>query len=429
MDVIDLVHEWGTPLYVYDEGTIRARCQAYRDALTAYYPGPARVTYASKAYLCTAIAQLINEEGLGLDVVSGGELYVALEAGFPPQRIYFHGNNKTPDEIAYALDVGVGRIVVDNLHELQMLEQLASQHGAMAKIWLRLSPGIDVHTHAYRKTGLVDSKFGLTLVSGDFDRAIEHARRSAHLQLVGLHAHIGSQVFELEPFVRAVEMVLDMAIRMHDRGLPLSELSPGGGLGVPYVGTDPGLAIDPYVRRLGETVLRGCKHRNLPLPYLVLEPGRSIIAQAGIALYKVGARKEIPGVRTYVSIDGGFADNPRPALYQAAYTAVLANKADRPPVEMVAIAGKFCESGDILIQDVQLPTAEPGDILAVPVSGAYQLSMSGNYNQAPRPAVALVRQGQARLIVRRETYSDLVRRDLPLNNTTILRRDDPVPHD
>jgi diaminopimelate decarboxylase len=421
VDLVDLAHKWGTPLYLYDETTIRARCRAYCDALAASYPGPAQVAYACKSFLCMAIAQLIGEEGLGLDVVSGGELHIALKAGFPSDRIHFHGNNKTPDEIACALDAGVGRFVADNLHELKVLGDLASRRDRSAQIWLRLSPGIDVHTHDYRKTGLADSKFGLSLQTSDVDRAIEYVLDNSYLRLVGLHAHIGSQVFDTEPFVEAVEVLLDVLVQIRDRGLHLSELSPGGGLGVPYVDPDPTLTIDSYVHRLCAAVIQGCRSRGLPLPRLVLEPGRSITGPAGVALYTVGARKEIPGGRTYVSVDGGLADNPRPALYQADYTALLASKADEPLAERVSVVGKFCESGDVLIQSVQLPRTQPGDLLAVPVSGAYQLSMSSNYNQALRPAVFLVGNGQARLIVRRETYEDLMRRDLPLDNCHIRR--------
>jgi diaminopimelate decarboxylase len=388
--------------------------------LDTFYPNSASVAYASKAFLCVAIAQLLAREGLGLDIVSGGELYTALRAGFPPERIHFHGNNKTPAEIAYAIEAGVGRIVVDSPHELRTLEQLAARYDRTATIWFRISPGIDVHTHSYRKTGLVDSKFGLSLTTDDIARVTERVLSNPRLQLAGLHAHIGSQVFELEPLIQTIQTLLDVASRMHDCGLCVSELSPGGGLGVRYVDTDPAMSIKSYVQRLCEAVVRECAMRELPLPHLVLEPGRSIIASAGVALYTVGTRKEIPGIRTYISIDGGLADNPRPALYQAAYTAVLANKAGLPATEAVTVAGKFCESGDILIRDAQLPSVEAGDILAVPVSGAYQLSMSSNYNQTPRPAVALVHRGCARLIVRRETYGDLVRRDLPLGDGTII---------
>ena len=414
LDTVALAAEFGTPLYVYDEATLRTNCRTYRDALAAHYPAPAEAAYAAKAFLCTAMAQLAAEEELGLDVVSGGELHVALRAGFPAARIHLHGNNKSPAELAFALDTRVGRIVVDNLYELETLAQLAAERDVVAAIWLRLSPDVDAHTHAYRKTGLLDSKFGFSPATGDATRAVWQALSSPHLTLTGLHAHIGSQIFEDAPFVQTVEVLLDFATEMQSCGFELRELSPGGGLGVRYVESDAATPIERYVQAVSGAVVKGCRARGLPLPRLVLEPGRSIVGPAGVALYTVGARKEIPGVRTYVSVDGGMADNPRPALYGARYTAIVANKADLPPSETVTVAGKFCESGDVLIRDLPLPGTGPGDLLAVPVSGAYNLAMSSNYNQAPRPAAVLVCDGQARLILRRETYDDLTRRDQPL---------------
>lgn len=415
LDVIDLAREFGTPLYVYDAETISARCRAYRCALSSHYLAPAEVTYAAKAFLCVGVAQLIASEGLGLDVVSGGELYIARQAGFPTARIHLHGNNKSASEMAQALDAGVGRIVVDNAQELAELARIAATRDVVVPIWLRVSPDIDAHTHTYRKTGLLDSKFGLPLATGDAARAVQAALSSPYLTLRGLHAHIGSQILELEPFCRTVEALLDLTEEMAWHGFSLHEFSPGGGLGVPYVDADPGIEIETYVRSLSHAVVHGCQTRGLPLPRLVLEPGRSIIGPAGVALYTVGVRKEIPGVRTYVSVDGGMADNPRPALYGAQYTALVANKADQRPIETVAIAGKFCESGDILIHRVCLPYLNPGDILAIPVSGAYHLAMSSNYNQAHRPAAVLVRDGQARIILRRETDQDLARRNVALS--------------
>ena len=414
LDAVTLAAEFGTPLYVYDEKTIRARCRAYHDALATHYPAPAKAAYAAKAFLCAAMAQLATEEDLGLDVVSGGELHVALRAGFPAARTHFHGNNKSPAELAFALEAGVGRIVVDNFYELEALAHLAAGCGVVAAIWLRLSPGVDAHTHAYRKTGLLDSKFGFPLATGDAARAAQQALTSPHLALTGLHAHAGSQIFETAPFLQTVEALLDFAAETRRHGFELRELSPGGGLGVRYVESDPPATIESYVRAVSRAVVEGCKARGLSLPRLVLEPVRSIVGPAGVALYAVGARKEIPGLRTYLSVDGGMADNPRPALYGARYTAVLANKANLRPTETVTVAGKFCESGDVLIRDLPLPCAEPGDLLAVPVSGAYNLSMSSNYNMSPRPAAVLARDGQARLIIRRETYDDLTRRDIPL---------------
>lgn len=408
-----LAQEFGTPLYVFDETTLRDRCRRYKTALATYYPGPSQVTYAGKAYLCLALAKLLAEEQLGLDVVSGGELYLAQQAGFPLHRVHFHGNNKSSAELQMALDWGVGRIVVDNAHELGMLEHMAAERGQPVPIWLRLSPDIDLHTHAYNKTGLADSKFGFPLASGDAERAVQAALASPHLELVGLHTHLGSQAFEVEPFATAVEALLAFAEEMERKhGFQLQELSPGGGWGVPYNEDDPPAPIEDYVQAISRAVTKGCAQHGLPLPCLILEPGRSIIAPAGIALYTVGARKTIPGVRTYVSVDGGMADNIRPALYGVRYTALAATKAHLPAEEVVTIVGKFCESGDWLIRDIPLPKLEPGDLLAVPVAGAYHLPLSSNYNLALRPAVVWVKDGRARLVQRRETYEDLVARDV-----------------
>ena len=410
-----LAQEFGTPLYVFDEATLRARCREYRQALAQHYPGSAQVAYASKAYLNLALAQLFAQEDLSLDVVSGGELYVARQAGFPAERIHFHGNNKAPAELALALDESVGRIVVDNFHELDVLEQLAAERRVRVPVWLRLSPSIDVHTHSYRKTGLLDSKFGFPLETDAAERALARAVASPHLELVGLHAHIGSQIFDLEPFTTTVALLLDFAAAMRARhGFTLRELRPGGGWGAPHHEAAPPAPAARYVQAVSQAVIESCRRHGLALPTLVIEPGRSVIAPAGVALYRVGARKEIPGVRTYVSVDGGKADNIRPALYGARYTALVANRANLPPEEPVTIAGRFCESGDVLIRDIALPRLAAGDLLALPMVGAYCLPLASNYNLVLRPAVGLVRGGQANLIQRRETFHDLMARDLPL---------------
>jgi diaminopimelate decarboxylase len=410
-----LAEEFGTPLYVFDEETIRGRCHAYIRALEQYYPAAAELAYASKAYLNTALAQLFAQEGLSLDVVSGGELHVALHAGFPPDRIRFHGNNKSLLELAQGLEAGIGCFVLDNFLELETLECLAAEQGKRVLTWLRLSPGVDVHTHEYRKTGLLDSKFGFTIQTGQAEQALVRAINSSHLQLSGVHAHIGSQIFEAAPFVAAVDALLDFVASMRmGYGFDMREISPGGGWGVPYHPEDPAPALETYVSTVCQAVINGCQRHGLTLPRLVLEPGRSIIARAGVALYRVGARKEIPGVRTYLSVDGGMADNIRPALYGARYMALAATRADAPPEEEVTIAGRFCESGDVLVRDLRLPRMTAGDLLAVPGVGAYCLPLASNYNLATRPAVVMVRDGQASLIQRRETHSDLVARDLPL---------------
>lgn len=414
--VAALAEEFGTPLYLFDAGTLRNRCRAYRAALQEHYPGPAGVSYASKAGLNLSLARLFAGEGLGLDVVSGGELYVALRAGVPAGRIHFHGNNKSPAELAEALDAGVGRIVVDNFYELDLLESLlAERRGSRPgrqKIWLRLSPNIDAHTHEYRKTGLLDSKFGFAIATGDAERALRRALASPHLEPVGLHAHIGSQITETGPFAATVAQLLEFAAAMRaGHNFSLRELSPGGGWGVAGPDPDPPPQPAAYVAHVCRALVDACGRHGLDLPALILEPGRSIVAPAGVAVYRVGARKEIPGVRTYVSVDGGLADNIRPALYGARYAALAVGKSPGAPTETVTIAGKYCESGDVLIRDIDLPRLAPGDLLAVPMAGAYCLPMSSNYNLARRPAVVLVDGGQARLIQRRETYEDLVARD------------------
>ena len=410
--VTRLAVAYGTPLYVYDEVTLRERAREYRRELAALYPASSQVAYASKAYLCPALAALFAEEGLDLDVVSGGELHVALAGGFPAERIHFHGNNKSADELREALAAGVGRIVVDNFRELGLLDEVARGRGQSARIWLRLAPGVQADTHSHIQTGQEDTKFGFSIAHGQAEEAVARALAAPGLRLVGLHAHIGSQIYEPESLAEAAGRLVAFAAAMRERhGLALSELSPGGGWGVPMTEGDRPALVAPYLAALTAAVIAGCSERGLPLPHLVLEPGRSLVAQAGVAVYTVGARKEVPGVRTYVAVDGGMADNLRPALYGASYDALrLPHEAGRP-VETVTIAGKYCESGDVLIRDIPLPRLDPGDLLTVPMAGAYTLAMASNYNQARRPAALLVRDGEARLMQRRETYADLLGRD------------------
>jgi diaminopimelate decarboxylase len=413
---VDLAAQFGTPLYVYDVGTIHRQIEAYRQALAAY-PGPARLTYASKAFLCLALARLMTEAGVGLDVASAGEIFIARRGGADPTQMNMHGNNKTQFDLSQALQAGVGCIVVDNAAELDRLAKLAGERQQPVKIWLRITPDVAVETHhRYTVTGTADSKFGF---------AIEQAKTVAEglwgaktagpsfLELTGLHVHLGSHFHDVEPVAGAIERLLDLAVWLREKyGWQLKELCPGGGWGVPYHPDDPPMPIKPFVAGMVEAVTLSCRRRNLPLPELLLEPGRSLVGRAGVAIYTIGERKIIPGVRSYVSIDGGLADNPRPALYRAKYTALLANRAAAADVETVAIAGPFCESGDVLIEAVDLPVAMPGDILTIPVAGAYQLSMGSNYNAALRPAVVFIEGKEARLAQRRETFEDLVRRDV-----------------
>lgn len=405
---VELARRFGTPLYVYDELTIRTRCREYRAAIEAVYPD-ALVLYASKAFSNLAILQLVRQEGLGLDVVSGGELFMALQAGVPPEVIYFHGNNKTPDELRMALEAGVGRVVVDSFFELELLDRLATEYGQRQPILLRLSPGVEAHTHDFRKTGILDSKFGFPISTGQAEQAVARALESRALELLGYHCHIGSQIFELEPYVETADIAFRFASEMRQKhGVELREYSPGGGWGVAYTAEDDPWPISEIVSKVGHALQQASARYGLGSSRMVIEPGRSIVAQAGVALYTVGAIKRIPGVRTYVSVDGGMADNIRPAIYGARYEAIVANKADAPRTERVTIAGKYCESGDILIKDIDLPPLEAGDILCLPTSGAYNLAMASNYNQSLKPAVVLVRDGEARLIRRRQTFEDLL---------------------
>ncbi len=432
-----LAREYGTPLYVLDEATFRNSCGSYRAALARHYPGTSSVHYASKALLNTAVAQLVAAEGLGLDVVSGGELFVALHAGFPAQQIHLHGNAKPRAELQQALAAGVGKIMVDSLDELELLAQLTSGRAAPQAMMLRLAPGIAADTHAHIQTGHAASKFGLPLEA--LDSAAQRIAAAPGLRLMGLHAHIGSQIFDYRSIEQTVGVLLDAAVQLRDRhGLVVSNISPGGGLGTSYTVDQPPPDIDAYVAAIARTVVEGCAARDLPLPELVIEPGRSIVARAGVALYEIVATKHIPSplsvisgqlslvneqpttddgqwASRYLHIDGGMADNIRPSLYGARYTALLANRANAPADQHVHVAGRYCESSDVLLHDIMLPRARPGDLLAVAVAGAYTLSMASNYNLVPRPALLLVGGQRARLIQRRETYADLMARDLPLD--------------
>ena len=410
-DVVDLAAEYGTPLYIFDEQTLRERCQTYLREFQGRYPNT-RVIYASKAFTNLALTRLLVEEGLGMDVSSGGEMAAARAGGMPSDRVYFHGNNKSRKEMEEGLAWGVGRVVADNFHELGLLNDVARKAGRTQDILLRVSPNVDPHTHAYISTGTLDSKFGFPIGTGQAQEAIRQALSCSHLRLVGLHCHIGSQVFETQPYQAAIRATLEFAAKMREEGLELREFSPGGGFGIPYTRNEQPPSTAQYADAITSSFRQGCQELGFGEPVLVIEPGRSIVGPAGVAVYAVGARKAIPGIRTYVSVDGGMGDNIRPALYQASYEAVVANRMRQPSAERVTIAGKFCESGDILVKDVDLPITEPGDLLALPAAGAYCVPMSSNYNMAPRPAIVMVRDGVARLIRRRETYQDLMASDV-----------------
>jgi diaminopimelate decarboxylase len=410
----DLAARFGTPLHVIDEARMRANCRAYADAMRRWAPGPWRVIYASKALCTIATCQVAYEEGLGIDVVSAGDIYTALQAKVPAEVLVFHGSNKTPDEIAYGLEVGVGRFVVDNEYELALLDRLAGERGRRADVLLRVTPGIEPHTHKAIQTGGVDSKFGFGLLGDSAERAVQTALAAPGLRLRGLHCHIGSQILEIEPFLLAARAVVAFAAEMRGAGLVLEELNLGGGLGIRYTVDHEPPAPGAYVRALMEQVGDLLARHSLAVPTVCVEPGRTIVGDAGVTLYTVGAIKAIPGVRTYVSVDGGMYENPRPALYDARYTAVLATAAAAPPTQRVAVAGRCCESGDVLIWDADLPEVREGDLLAVFATGAYTYAMASNYNRYPRPALVLARDGAAQIAVERETSADLVRYDRPL---------------
>ncbi|MCE5253701.1 MAG: diaminopimelate decarboxylase, partial [Actinomycetia bacterium] len=406
-DVVDLVNEFGTPLFIYDEKTIRDQCRRYVAAFREHTPD-FEVIYASKAFSSVAIIQLVMEEGLSIDVSSGGEYHVAKAAGFPAERIFFHGNNKTREELEYALAGGVGSVVVDSFQELALLEGLMASRGRVQRILLRITPGVEAHTHSYIETGQVDSKFGFGLGDGVALEAIRKALDSPHLDLVGLHAHIGSQIFQLDGYRKAIEILVRLIAQAHAGfGFNCRQLNVGGGLGIRYTHEDVPSSIGEYATVKVEGVREEMAAAGLPMPRVFIEPGRSIVGKAGITAYRVGTIKEIPGVRTYVSVDGGMSDNIRPMLYDAHYECMLANKADVPAGTVVTVAGKHCESGDVLIRDALIARPEPGDVLVMPATGAYCYAMASNYNGSLRPAVVLVDEGRARVIIEREQYADL----------------------
>jgi diaminopimelate decarboxylase len=405
-----MAHTFGTPLYVYDESELRARCREYAAAF-----GDGAVAYAAKAFLCVAMARLVADEGLHLDVATGGEAHVAHRADFPAERMVFHGNNKSELELRFALELGVGRVVVDGLHELDRIEALVAAGLPRPRVLVRVTPGVEAHTHEYIATGADDSKFGFTVSNGSARDAAVRVAKSDAMDLVGLQCHIGSQILVLESYARAAAVVAELAVEVVGAtGNPIEEVNLGGGLGVPYTADDlDAPSISAFAALVRRSYADACAAAGLdPAPRLAVEAGRSIAGPAGLTLYSVGSVKEIPGVRTYVAVDGGMSDNPRPVMYGARYEAFLPARAAAPRPSVVTVAGKHCEQGDILVKDARLPAhLAIGDVLATPVTGAYGYSMASNYNLVPRPAVVFVREGNARLVVRRETLEDLVSRD------------------
>ena len=414
-DTLELAKEFGTPLYVMDEATIRNTCKSYVNSIKTHYDGKGLPMYASKALSCKALVQLADSENMGLDVVSGGEIYTAMKANFPPEKIQFHGNNKTEAELRMALDYNIGKIIVDNLYELELLNKIAVEKNKVVKISMRIKPGIDAHTHNFIMTGQIDSKFGFALETGEAMAAVKESLKLGNVDLTELHCHIGSQIFDIDPFVKAAEVMMDFIGQIkRETGHLVTELNLGGGYGIKYTENDNPVPYDNYMAAVSKAVKAKAAENDIPVPFIYMEPGRSVVGEAGITLYTVGGRKEIPNVRTYVSVDGGMTDNIRYALYESEYTVVNAGKADQKPNEKVTVAGKCCESGDLIQKDTPVADVQVGDTLAVLSTGAYNYSMASNYNRNPRPAIVMVKDGKARLIVKRESYDDLVANDLDL---------------
>lgn len=421
VDTLQLAETYGTALYVYDVALIREKARAFNHAFENQNVNY-QVAYASKAFSCIAMVQLAEEEGLSLDVVSGGELYTALQAGFPVERIHFHGNNKSEAEIKMALNAGIGCFVVDNFFELSLLEQLASEKGVTANVLLRITPGIEAHTHDYILTGQEDSKFGFDLQSGQVEQAIQTTLGMACINLLGLHCHIGSQIFETTGFVMAVNKIYSYLHTWYeDFGYQPQVLNLGGGFGIRYSDEDQPISPSEYIDAMTNAVRTQVTDSNMSMPEIWIEPGRSLVGEAGSTLYTVGSHKKVPELRNYLAVDGGMNDNLRPALYQAKYEAAIVNRMKEPRDRVYSIAGKCCESGDMLIWDCKLQRAIAGDVMVVFSTGAYGYSMSNNYNRLPRPAVVFVEEGEASLVVERESYEDIIKHDRPLHSMVISK--------
>ena len=413
MDTVELAKKYGTPLYLIDENALRERCRTYKRAAKECFGEDVLPLYASKALCFTQIYRIAAEEGMGIDCVSGGELYTAKKADFPAEKIYFHGNNKTDKDIKDAMDMGVGTFVIDNREELFAVSEEALSRGISQRILLRITPGIDPHTHKAIVTGNVDSKFGSAIATGQAMDIVKEAIAAKGVVLAGLHCHIGSQIFDVEPFADAAEIMIKfIADIKNECGYEIKELNLGGGLGVKYTEYDRDVDYAAAVADIAKVVKDLCAENGITLPRIILEPGRSLVAAAGATLYTVGSVKEIPGFRSYVSVDGGMPDNPRYALYQSQYTALIANKATLPRDYRATVAGRCCESGDLLGEDMEIQKPKRGDILAVLVTGAYNYSMASNYNRIPRPPVVMIKDGEDRIAVKRETYEDIVRNDV-----------------
>ena len=412
-DVTELAAQYGTPLLLMDEQRIRQRCRTYLNAMKESFPAGSHPLYASKALSCKALYRIMAEEGMGVDVASPGELYTALKAGFPMDQVYFHGNNKTDADIRLGVENHIGCFICDNADELSAIDAEAAREGVVQKILLRLTPGIDPHTHEKINTGRIDSKFGAAIETGQAEALVRLALSCQHVELMGFHCHIGSQIFDHDPFCDAATLMVRFLADMQQKfGYQTRVLNLGGGMAVPYVAEDPAIDYAKNIRHIGVLVSEACRDAGIDEPMILMEPGRSIVADAGLTLYTVGSIKKIPGFRNYVSVDGGMTDNPRYALYQSQYTILPADHMDKPADFHCTVAGRCCESGDLIQEDVDLPEPRRGDLLAVLTTGAYNFSMASNYNRIPRPALVLLGETGPRLAVRRETFDDLIQNDL-----------------
>ena len=412
-DTVSLAKEWGTPLYVFDEETIRNTLKSYKNSIDRFYDGKGLVAYASKAFSCREMYRIVNDEGCGIDVVSQGELYTALSVGFPVEKMFYHGNNKTLKELIYAIENNVGRIVVDNVTELENISSIAKSQNKNVDIMFRIKPGIDAHTHDFVRTGQIDSKFGFALETGEAMEAVRYAIKQDNVNLKGIHCHIGSQIFDVDPFVLAAEVMMNFIVDIYrETGHLLTELNLGGGFGIKYIAEHNPVSYENYMEQVSKTVHEICKKNGIEVPYIVIEPGRSVVGSSGITLYTVGAIKEIKGIRTYVSIDGGMTDNPRYIMYRSQYEAVVANRAALQRDTAITLAGRCCESGDLIGEGMMLQNPQVGDIVAVLATGAYNYSMSSNYNRVQKPSAIMVKDAKSREIIRRESLDDLIKNDL-----------------
>ena len=413
VDTLTLAERYGTPVYLMDENQIRRNCQKFKESIDRYYGGRGLCLYASKAFSCKEIYRIVESEGLGADIVSLGELHTALSAGFPAEKICYHGNNKTAAELAAVIEHKVGRVVVDNITELELLEHMAKAAGATVNVMLRVKPGVEAHTHEYVQTGQIDSKFGFALETGEAMAATIELASMQHLRLLGMHCHIGSQIFDNEPFAHAARIMMQFyADVKRETGLELEEFNIGGGHGIMYTAEDTPSPFESFMADVSKVIVGESERLGLKQPFVLMEPGRAIVGETGITLYTVGAVKEIPGIRTYASIDGGMTDNPRYALYQSKYTALVAARAGEPATSTITLAGRCCETGDLIGKDLPMQPVHVGDVVAVLSTGAYNYSMASNYNRVPRPPVVMIKDGESRLVVRRESLDDIIRNDI-----------------